>query len=48
MGRSQLYDVGSERAPRNAGKKVGTKRPLTQKRIRAVWSAAGFSDTQLS
>ncbi len=36
MGHSQYDDPSRERAAWNAGKKVGTKRPLTQKQIRAV------------
>jgi hypothetical protein len=36
MGHSQYDDASRERAAWNAGKKVGTKRPLTQKQIWAV------------
>ncbi|MCM2505496.1 tyrosine-type recombinase/integrase [Aureimonas altamirensis] len=36
MGHSQYDYAGRERAAWNAGKKVGTKRPLTQKQIWAV------------
>ena len=36
MGHSQYDDASRERAAWNAGKQVGTKRPLTQKQIWAV------------
>lgn len=36
MGHFQYDDASRERAARNAGTKVGTKRPLTQKQIWAV------------
>ncbi|WP_027160966.1 tyrosine-type recombinase/integrase [Mesorhizobium sp. WSM1293] len=36
MGHSQFDDASRERAAWNAGKQVGTKRPLTQKQIWAV------------
>ncbi|MBX3532345.1 MAG: tyrosine-type recombinase/integrase [Rhizobiaceae bacterium] len=36
MGHSQFDVAGRERAAWNAGKKVGTKRPLTQKQIWAI------------
>lgn len=36
MGHSQYDDAGRERAAWSAGKKLGTKRPLTQKHIWAV------------
>jgi hypothetical protein len=36
MGHSQYDDASRERAAWNAGKRVGTKRPLTQKQIWAV------------
>jgi len=36
MGHSRFDDSGRVRTPWNAGKKVGTKRPLTQKQIWAI------------
>ena len=36
MGHFQFDDASRERAAWNSGKKVGTKRPLTQKQISAV------------
>ena len=42
MGHSQ-YDAGGESAAWNAGKKVGTKRPLTQKQI---WAVRFFLDRE--
>jgi len=36
MGNSQYEDASRERTAWNAGRKVGTKRPLTQKQIWAV------------
>ena len=42
MGHSQ-YDAGGERAAWNAGKKVGTKRPLIQKQI---WAVRFFLDRE--
>lgn len=36
MGHSRFDDASPERAAWNAGKKVGTKRPFTQKQIWAV------------
>lgn len=36
MGRSQYDDASRQYAAWNAGKKVGTKRPLTHKQIWAV------------
>ncbi|MFI5408856.1 tyrosine-type recombinase/integrase [Kaistia sp. UC242_56] len=43
MGHSQYDDASRERAAWNAGKKVGTKRPLTQKQI---WAVRFFLDSQ--
>ena len=36
MGHSRFDDASRERAAWNAGKKVGTKRPFTQKQIWAI------------
>lgn len=43
MGHSQYDDASRERAAWNAGKKVGTKRPLTQKQI---WAVRFFLDRE--
>lgn len=43
MGHSQYDDASRERAAWNAGKKVGTKRPLTQKQ---VWAVRFFLDRE--
>ena len=43
MGHSQFDDASRERAPWNAGKKVGTKRPFTQKQI---WADRFFLDRE--
>jgi hypothetical protein len=43
MGHSQFDDASRERAAWNAGKKVGTKRPLTQKQI---WAIRFFLDRE--
>ena len=43
MGHSQYHDASRERAAWNAGKKVGTKRPLTQKQI---WAVRFFLDRE--
>ncbi|MBT1155559.1 tyrosine-type recombinase/integrase [Aminobacter anthyllidis] len=43
MGHSQFDDASRERAAWNAGKKVGTKRPLTQKQI---WAVRFFLDRE--
>jgi hypothetical protein len=43
MGHSQYDDARRERAAWNAGKKVGTKRPLTQKQI---WAVRFFLDRE--
>ena len=43
MGHSQFDDAGRERAAWNAGKQVGTKRPLTQKQI---WAIRFFLDRE--
>lgn len=43
MGQSQYDDASRERAAWNAGKKVGTKRPLTQKQI---WAVRFFLDRE--
>ncbi len=43
MGHSQYDDASRERAAWNAGKKVGTKRPLTQKQI---WAIRFFLDRE--
>ncbi|WP_309086692.1 tyrosine-type recombinase/integrase [Chelativorans sp.] len=43
MGHSQFDDAIRERAAWNAGKKVGTKRPLTQKQI---WAVRFFLDRE--
>ncbi|MEP9374835.1 tyrosine-type recombinase/integrase [Mesorhizobium sp. KR1-2] len=43
MGHSQYDDASRERATWNAGKKVGTKRPLTQKQI---WAIRFFLDRE--
>ncbi|WP_411909040.1 MULTISPECIES: integrase [unclassified Mesorhizobium] len=43
MGHSQFDDASRERAACNAGKKVGTKRPLTQKQI---WAVRFFLDRE--
>ena len=43
MGHSQYHDASRERAAWNAGKKVGTKRPLTQKQI---WAIRFFLDRE--
>jgi hypothetical protein len=42
-GPSQYDDASRERAAWNAGKKVGTKRPLTQKQI---WAVRFFLDRE--
>lgn len=43
MGHSQYDDASRERATWNAGEKVGTKRPLTQKQI---WAVRFFLDRE--
>lgn len=43
MGHSQYDDASRERTAWNAGKKVGTKRPLTQKQI---WAVRFFLDRE--
>ena len=43
MGHSRFDDAGRERAAWNAGKKVGTKRPFTQKQI---WAVRFFLDRE--
>ena len=43
MGHSHYDDANRERAAWNAGKKVGTKRPLTQKQI---WAVRFFLDCE--
>ena len=43
MGHSQFDDASRERAAWNAGKHVGTKRPLTQKQI---WAIRFFLDRE--
>ena len=43
MGHSEFDDVNRERAASNAGKKVGTKRPFTQKQI---WAIRFFLDRE--
>ena len=43
MGHSQFDDASGERAAWNAGKQVGTKRPLTQKQI---WAIRFFLDRE--
>lgn len=43
MGHSQFDDASRERAAWNAGKKIGTKRPLTQKQI---WAVRFFLDRE--
>ena len=43
MGRSEYDDASRERAAWNAGKKVGAKRPLTQKQI---WAVRFFLDRE--
>jgi hypothetical protein len=43
MGHSQFDNASRERAAWNAGKKVGTKRPLTQKQI---WAVRFFLDRE--
>jgi hypothetical protein len=43
MGHSQFDDASRERAAWNAGKMVGTKRPLTQKQI---WAVRFFLDRE--
>lgn len=43
MGHSQFDDASRERAAWNAGKQVGTKRPLTQKQI---WAVRFFLDDE--
>lgn len=43
MGHSQFDDAGRQRADWNAGKHVGTKRPLTQKQI---WAIRFFLDRE--
>jgi integrase len=43
MGHSQYDDASRERAAWNAGKKVGTKRPLTQKQF---WAVRFFLDRE--
>ena len=43
MSRSQYDDASRQYAAWNAGKKVGTKRPLTQKQI---WAVRFFLDRE--